>query len=155
MRSFGEAIKERRSKLGLTQKQVAESIGVSDAYICSLESGKRCPPPYRTVAAIAEALKSNVDRLWELAVKDRKKQALAKSQRKVMTQRGKNEAGDEPQIRKEVPDSQINAFFERPEVQMATFGLFQKQPSIMSIEEKRIVFYAVSEAQESISELVD
>jgi transcriptional regulator with XRE-family HTH domain len=155
MKSFGEAIKEKRIKLGLTQKQVAESVGVTDAYICSLESGKRCPPPYRTVATLAEAIGLNVDRLWELAVKDRKKQALEKSQRKLMTQREQNEDVDEPQIRKEVPDSQINEFFERPEVQMATFGLFQKQPGSMSMEEKRIVFYAVSEARESISELID
>ncbi len=155
MRSFGEMIKAQRQKLGLTQKQAADSVGVSDAYICSLENGKRCPPPYRAVVVIGEALELNVDRLWKAAVKDREKQAVEKSQRKALT-RGKNDAADgEREQRNVIPDSQIDAFFARPEVQMAALGLFQKQPSSMSMEEKRIIFQAISEAQEFVSGQAD
>ncbi len=155
MRSFGDRIKAQRQKLGLTQKQVADSIGVSDAYICSLESGKRCPPPYHTVVTIGEALELNVERLWKVAVKCRETQAVERSQRRALTQRKSGGADDGPEQRKTIPDSQINAFFERPEVQMATLGLFGKQPDSMSMEERRAVFQAISEAQEFVSEQAD
>lgn len=154
MRSFGDMIKSQRQELGLTQKQVAESIGVSDAYICSLENGKRCPPPYPTVAIIGEALELNAERLWKAAVKHREKQAVKKSQRKALTRRKSDDADDEAQQRQVVPDSEINAFFERAEIQMAVIGIFQKQPAVMSMEEKRIVFQAIIEAQESVSEQI-
>ena len=155
MRSFGEMLKAKRQKLGLTQKQVAGSIGVSDAYICSLESGKRCPPPYHTVMTIAEALELDAERLWKVAAKDRENQAVERSRRKAFNQRRSSSADDGPEQRRMIPESQIKAFFERPEVQMATFGLFKKQPSSMSMEEKRIVFQAIIEARESVSEQTD
>ena len=152
MRSFGEIIRSQRQKLRLTQKQVADSIGVSDAYICSLESEKKVPPPFGTVAVIADALQLDVDRLWKVAVKHREEQAKAKSRRKVTTRRGDVEPDNDHPKQKIVPDSQINAFFDRPEIQMATFGLFKKQPGDMSMEEKRIVFQAINQAEESIQD---
>ena len=155
MRSFGEMIRAQRRKLGLTQRQVADSIGVSDAYICSLESGRRCPPPYHTVVSIGETLELNVERLWKIAVKYREERAVERSQRKVSTRRESSGDDDGLEQREMVPDSQINAFFERPEIQMATLGLFQKQPDSMSMEEKRIVFQAINEAQESVSRQTD
>ena len=160
MRSFGEVLKAQRRKLGLTQKQVADSSKVSDAYICSLESDKRDPPPYHTVVAIADALQLNVEQLWKVAVKHREKQAVKKSRRKTTPQRGNGINGkDDDQLRRDnvitVPDNQINAFFDRPEIQMTTFGLFQKQPKDMTMEEKRIIYRAISEARELISRRAD
>ena len=152
MRSFGETLRAQRRKLGLTQKQVADAVGVSDAYICSLESDKRSPPPYYTVAAIADALQLDVERLWKVAVKYREKQAVEKSRCKVMTQR-RNRGANDDLLQGSVitaSDSQINAFFDRPEIQMTTFGLFQKQPKEMTMEEKRLVYQAINSAREFI-----
>ena len=155
MRSFGEIIKSQRQELRLTQRQVADAIKVSDAYICSLESEKRVPPPFATVAAIAKTLQLDVERLWRVAVKHREKQAVEKSRRKTMTRRGDDGPDGDLPRQETVPDSQINAFFGRPEIQMAAFGLFGKQPSDMSMEEKRAVFLAIDKAQESILDQPD
>lgn len=157
MRSFGEIIKSQRQKIRLTQKQVADSIGVSDAYICSLESEKRMPPPFSTVAAIADILMLDVDWLWKVAAKQREEMAVEKSRRKTESRRriAKIDDGSDQEQEEEVSDDQINAFFERPEIKMATFGMFQKQPEAMSIEEKRIVFQAISKAQDFIMEQSD
>ena len=152
MRSFGEIIKSQRQKLKLTQKQVADSIGITDAYICSLESGKKIPPPFPTVAVIAKMLRLDVDQLWKAAVKRREEQAKAKSRRKTMIRRGDAEPDDSLPQHKTAPDSQINAFFARPDIQLIIFGLFKKQPVDMTIEEKRIIFRAINQAQESILE---
>ena len=153
MRSFGEILKTQRQKLGITQKRVAESVGLSGAYICSLENGKRTPPPYHTVAAIADVLQLDVERLWNIAVKHREKWAMEKSRRKTKVRRG-NQGADGDSLRSgdgmAVPEAQINSFFERPEVQMTTFGLFRKRPEEMTIEEKQAVYRAISSAGEFI-----
>ena len=155
MRSFGKIIKSQRQKLRLTQRQVADTVDVSDAYICSLENEKRVPPPFATVSAIAETLQLDVERLWKVAMRHREKQAVEKSRRKIMPRRGDNESDDNLPRQEIVPDSQIDAFFDRPEIQMATFGLFKKQPGDMSMEEKRTVFQAINKAQESILDQPD
>lgn len=38
---IGEKIKEARIKKGLSQTDIAKAIGVSNAFICQLESGKK------------------------------------------------------------------------------------------------------------------
>ena len=149
MRSFGEILKTQRQKLGITQKQVAESVGLSGAYICSLENGKRTPPPYHTVAAIADVLQLDVERLWNIAAKHREKWATEKSRRKTKARRGDQGAdGDSLRSGEAVPEAQINSFFERPEVQMTTFGLFRKRPEEMTIEEKQVVYRAINRVGE-------
>lgn len=40
---FGEAIKEKREKLGLTQQELAEKLFVSRQTVCRWENGSRCP----------------------------------------------------------------------------------------------------------------
>lgn len=40
---FGEAIKEKREKLGLTQQELAEKLFVSRQTVCRWENGTRCP----------------------------------------------------------------------------------------------------------------
>ena len=151
MRSFGKMLKEQRRKLGLTQKQVADLVRVSDAYICGLEGDKKSPPPYHTVAAIADALQLDPEQLWKVAVKHREKQAVERSKRKISIRRGNDgrEAnngflGQNTAIT--VPDSQIDAFFKRPGIQMAVLGLFQKQVKEMTTEEKRVIYQAINSA---------
>lgn len=40
---FGEAIKEKREKLGMTQQDLAEKLFVSRQTVCRWENGIRCP----------------------------------------------------------------------------------------------------------------
>lgn len=53
--SAGQRIKEARKKVGLTQKELADRIGVSTATIQQYELGKR-QPKFEQMAAIADAL---------------------------------------------------------------------------------------------------
>ena len=46
-------LKERRKALGMTQKQVAEAIGVDPSQICNYENGDYCPK-WPTVLKLAE-----------------------------------------------------------------------------------------------------
>ena len=41
--TFGQAIKEKREKLGLTQQELAEKLFVSRQTVCRWENGTRCP----------------------------------------------------------------------------------------------------------------
>ena len=40
-KSFGEAVKNRRRKLGYTQKYISEFMGVSISFLSDLENGKK------------------------------------------------------------------------------------------------------------------
>lgn len=40
-KSFGEAVKNRRKKLGYTQKYISEYTGVSISFLSDLENGKK------------------------------------------------------------------------------------------------------------------
>ena len=52
MTPFGEKIRELRAKKGISQAFMAESIGVSPAYLSALEHGKRGKPSWRLVQDI-------------------------------------------------------------------------------------------------------
>jgi len=41
--TFGQSIKEKREKLGLTQQELAEKLFVSRQTVCRWENGTRCP----------------------------------------------------------------------------------------------------------------
>ena len=49
-------IKTLRQEKGLSQKALAEQVGVTDAYITMLESGKRKNPSLDILKKIAKAL---------------------------------------------------------------------------------------------------
>ena len=49
-------IKTLRQEKGLSQKALAEQIGVTDAYITMLESGKRKNPSLEVLKKLAKAL---------------------------------------------------------------------------------------------------
>ncbi len=155
MRTFGEILKAQRQKLGLTQKQLANAIGMSDAYICSLESDKKSPPPYYTVSAIANVLKMDPEQLWKVAVKHREKQALERVRRRVTQKRRieeklMNDAMLDNDAGSSITDNQINDFFARPEIKMSTLGLFRKQLEDMTMEEKRYVYQAINKVIEFV-----
>lgn len=40
-KSFGDAVKNRRKKLGYTQKYISEFMGVSISFLSDLENGKK------------------------------------------------------------------------------------------------------------------
>ena len=46
MTPFGEYLRQKRTELGITQKDMAASLGVSAAYLSSLEKGKRGVPTF-------------------------------------------------------------------------------------------------------------
>lgn len=52
----------RRKKLGLTQADLAERLGVRQPYVSALESGTR-KPTLDTIARLAEALNTTPDAL--------------------------------------------------------------------------------------------
>ena len=61
---MGNRIKERREKLGMTQEDLAQASGISRATISALESGVEKNTTTKTLLAIADALKTTVDRLF-------------------------------------------------------------------------------------------
>lgn len=59
---FRENIRSRRLHLGMTQAEMAEKMGVAQAYISDLESGRK-RPLVDTLALIAEVLRTTPARL--------------------------------------------------------------------------------------------
>jgi transcriptional regulator with XRE-family HTH domain len=55
LRRLGERIREHRHSKGLTQETLAQTLGLSVAYVSLIERGGR-NPPYTTVLAISRAL---------------------------------------------------------------------------------------------------
>lgn len=52
-----------RKLRSMTQSQLAERVGVTQAYICSLENGKRTNPSLQLLLKIARALDVTVEEL--------------------------------------------------------------------------------------------
>lgn len=61
--TFGEKIRAERKKLGLTQIELAEKIGVTNRVITSYETGKSFPRTRDAYKRIADALGVNVNYL--------------------------------------------------------------------------------------------
>lgn len=53
MTPFGEAMRELRRQRGVTQKQMAEALGVSQAYLSALEHGNRSAPSFDFIQRVA------------------------------------------------------------------------------------------------------
>lgn len=51
----GEKIRQARKDAGMTQKALADALGVSESFVSQYEKGKR-EPKYQTLCKIAEAL---------------------------------------------------------------------------------------------------
>jgi transcriptional regulator with XRE-family HTH domain len=56
-RKLSSMIKRRRTKLGLSQRALAQRIGVSDANITQLETRERINPTLELLKKLAKALK--------------------------------------------------------------------------------------------------
>lgn len=61
--TFGEKIREERKKQNLTQKELADKIGVTNRVITSYETGKSFPRTRDAYKRIADALGINVNYL--------------------------------------------------------------------------------------------
>lgn len=48
-------IKERREQLGISQKELAERVKISQSFLCDIEQG-RCKPSLDTAIKIAQVL---------------------------------------------------------------------------------------------------
>jgi transcriptional regulator with XRE-family HTH domain len=53
MTPFGETVRKLRLGKGVTQKQMADAIGVSAAYLSALEHGKRGAPSFDFIQRVA------------------------------------------------------------------------------------------------------
>lgn len=62
VKSIGENIRWRREAKGMTQQELANRCGVTDAMVCYYERGQRMPS-LPTAAALADALGCTVDEL--------------------------------------------------------------------------------------------
>ena len=63
--TFGEKVKAERTKLGITQEELAAKIGVTVRVICSYENDKSRPRGTERYKKLAEALDVNVNYLSE------------------------------------------------------------------------------------------
>lgn len=71
MTPFGDRVRQLRSERGMTQKQMAEKLGVSAAYLSALEHGKRGVPRWILVQQIIACLNviwDDADELQSLAL---------------------------------------------------------------------------------------
>ena len=71
MTPFGERLRALRAERGMTQKQMAEAIGVSPAYLSALEHGRRGTPRWILVQQIIACLNiiwDEADELQRLAL---------------------------------------------------------------------------------------
>jgi len=66
MTPFGVKLRQIRTERGMTLKQMAESLGVSPAYLSSLEHGRRGRPAHPMVVAICAQLNIIWDEADEL-----------------------------------------------------------------------------------------
>ncbi len=67
--TFGELIESIRQCDEITQEELAEKLGVSKAYICDVEKGRRTVSPERA-SAFAQVLGYSVDSFVARAIED-------------------------------------------------------------------------------------
>ena len=62
MADFGVRLRKLRAEKGMSQKDVADAVGMTQAAISQLESGRRVATP-KTVKRLAEALGVDIEEL--------------------------------------------------------------------------------------------
>jgi transcriptional regulator with XRE-family HTH domain len=67
--TFGRRIQELRRKSGLTQRQVADKLGIDFTYLSKLENSRGDPPGEATIRGLARLFKADPDELLALAGK--------------------------------------------------------------------------------------
>ena len=66
---FGARLRQLRKQAGLTQRELAERVGVDFSYLSKIESGAVPPPSEKVISRLAEALNAKRDELVTLAGK--------------------------------------------------------------------------------------
>jgi HTH-type transcriptional regulator, competence development regulator len=67
--NFGERLREQRRMAGLSQRELAERIGLDFSYISKVENGRLPPPSADTIVAICAVLGINPEGLLALTGK--------------------------------------------------------------------------------------
>ncbi|TAK28840.1 MAG: XRE family transcriptional regulator [Chloroflexota bacterium] len=67
--SFGRTLRELRKQRGISQKQLAEAVGVDFTYLSKIENDRMPPPSEKTIKAMAQVLQADADELTRLAGK--------------------------------------------------------------------------------------
>ncbi|MGK6315082.1 helix-turn-helix domain-containing protein [Neorhizobium sp. DT-125] len=79
MTPFGQALRELRRRKGVTQRKLAEAIGVTPAYLSALEHGRRGKPTFELLQRIAgyfNVIWDEAEELFRLADASRPKVVL-------------------------------------------------------------------------------
>jgi transcriptional regulator with XRE-family HTH domain len=67
--TFGQALRELRRSKGLSQRNLAEEVGVDFSYISKIENDRLSPPAADTIVKICHALEVSPDSLLALSGK--------------------------------------------------------------------------------------
>ena len=67
--SFGRRIQELRRSRGMTQRQLADRLGIDFTYLSKLENSRGEPPSDQTVRRLAQELEADAENLLALAGK--------------------------------------------------------------------------------------
>ena len=73
--TFGKFISQRREELGLTQRELATKLEISNTYMWDIENGHRSPPA-KLISQLKEILKINIDETDKYAFDDLKVNAV-------------------------------------------------------------------------------
>ena len=77
---FGEAARQARVKQRITQRQVAEKLGVSIVYVSDMERGAKRPPALEKVREWATVIGADRDELLALAEAARERVDVPRSE---------------------------------------------------------------------------
>ena len=86
---LGAVVAAKRKKLGLSQRQLADSVGLNNATICKLEKDPTLVPDARTLELLAQALQLDYNYLLSL------NETIADEPDIRMIARAKNNMSDE------------------------------------------------------------
>lgn len=67
--SFGRRVKEARKQVGMSQRELADKVGIDYGYLSKIERAKVHPPSEKVILAISRALALEKDDLLFLAQK--------------------------------------------------------------------------------------
>jgi PAS domain S-box-containing protein len=66
---FGQRLKELRKTKGMTQRELADIVGINFTYLSKIENSAMPPPRGKTIVALAHALDADSDELFGLSKK--------------------------------------------------------------------------------------
>ncbi|MEJ7778897.1 MAG: helix-turn-helix transcriptional regulator [Daejeonella sp.] len=61
--TFGQALKEIRRETGISQRELADKVGIDFSYVSKIENDRMPPPAGDTIQKICEVLKVSTDLL--------------------------------------------------------------------------------------------